>query len=343
MPYQLLWSELSTCLTQQCSLSAMYEIIRSDDVEELSTIVAPWAFDMQQISRGHFFAQFNVLSINGILLTRERWSNRVLCLGTSPPGYFALVGIVDQVPFLWNGVEVNSTNLACGLDAPEIEALTGDGAEHWVVLIPLDKLRTFMGDESYDAIPREHQTINCTPVQSQELGVLIINALAESNAPNHFLNDIPASHALENALLTRVVEVLTKTDSYKDCQTLRKRYTCFRRAIRNTVGGNIPANISEMALATGTSVRVLQLAFQENLGFSPHRFLRILQLNQLNHALHQTKFADDTVTNLMEMEGFSQLGRTSVEYKQMFGDSPSKVLARDFKSTPMQLNDALLN
>jgi AraC family ethanolamine operon transcriptional activator len=321
----------------------MHAQIEAHDAEELSTIVAPWVFDMQQISSGKFSAQFNLLSVNGILLTRERWSNRVLCLGTSPPGYFSLVGIFDNIPFTWNGIEINSTNLACGLDAPETEALTGDGAEHWVVLIPLDKLRAFMGEESYSAIPRSHRALKCSTVQSQELCRLIMSALGESIAPDNFLNNIPTIHALENELLARVVELLITVGSFKGCQTQRKRYAYFRRAVYNIARGNIPANTSDMALASGASERVLQLAFQETLGISPHRFLRMYQLNQLSRELHHSGDPNNTVTELMHKAGFTQLGRTSVEYKAFFGESPSETLIKDFENSPMRLKDALPN
>jgi AraC family ethanolamine operon transcriptional activator len=319
----------------------MHAQIEAHDAEELSTIVAPWVFDMQQISSGKFSAQFNLISVNGILLTRERWSNRVLCLGTSPPGYFSLIGIFDNVPFTWNGIEINSTNLACGLDAPETEALTGDGAEHWVVLIPLDKLRAFMGEESYSAIPRSHRALKCSTVQSQELCRLIMSALAESIAPDNFLNNIPTIHALENELLARVVELLITVGSLKGCQTQRKRYAYFRRAVYNIARGNIPANTAEMALASGASERVLQLAFQENLGISPYRFLRIFQLNRLGRDLRHARYPRETVTESMEKFGFTQFGRTSAEYKQLFGELPSETLNRNFKIPPVRLQDAL--
>lgn len=319
----------------------MYEQIESHDVEELSAIVAPWVFDMQQLSSGTFFAEFNLMSVNGILLTRERWSNRVLCLGTSPPGYFSLVGIVDHVPFRWNGIEIDSTNLACGLDAPETEALTGDGAEHWVVLIPVDKLRVFMGEESYSTIPRSHRALKCSTVQSQELRLLIMSALGESLAPDNFLNNILSIHALENELLARVAEILITVGCFKGCQTQRKRYAYFRRAVYNIARGNIPVNTSEMALTAGTSVRILQLAFQENLGISPYRFLRIFQLNRLGRDLRHARYPRETVTESMEKFGFTQFGRTSAEYKQLFGELPSETLNRNFKIPPVRLQDAL--
>ena len=231
--------------------------------------------------------------------------------------------------------------MACGFDGPEVEFLTHDGAEHWVVLVPLEKLSAFLGEESFAALPRDRRNLRCNLRQRRQLGLLVDDALERFRAGENSLADPHGIHVLEDELLNTVSEILASSDSGTGCSTPRKRYSACRRAIRRTLGGSIPANVSEMAAAAGVSVRVLQLGFQETLGISPHRFLQRSRLNQLHRELRHASKIDKSVTDLMLQLGLHELGRTAVGYKRLFDESPSATLARHFATPALRLKDAL--
>ena len=66
--------------------------IEVHDIEELNYCVSPWQLDMRQISGWKFHALLDFVQINGMLLSRERWSQRVRASGVSPRDYLALAG-----------------------------------------------------------------------------------------------------------------------------------------------------------------------------------------------------------------------------------------------------------
>ena len=74
--------------------------------------------------------------------------------------------------------------------------------------------------------------------------------------------------------------------------------------------------------------RVLRRAFQDTHGAPPSRYLRTLRLSEARRALLSTLDRDVTVTEIATLFGFAELGRFSVEYRAVFGESPSVTLRR---------------
>ena len=74
--------------------------IETHDIEELNYSVDPWQLRMQQMSAGPFRASFDLLQINGILLTREHSSQSVIARGATPEGYLALACTCTKNTFL---------------------------------------------------------------------------------------------------------------------------------------------------------------------------------------------------------------------------------------------------
>jgi AraC family ethanolamine operon transcriptional activator len=88
-----------------------------------------------------------------------------------------------------------------------------------------------------------------------------------------------------------------------------------------------PVSLLELCEATGASERTLHLAFLESFGMPPKRLLKILRLNRARQALQRP--APSTTVTVAAMEwGFFHLGRFSVDYREMFGESPVETLRR---------------
>ncbi|MCP3870202.1 MAG: AraC family transcriptional regulator [Gammaproteobacteria bacterium] len=84
--------------------------------------------------------------------------------------------------------------------------------------------------------------------------------------------------------------------------------------------------------------------FKEKLGVTPKRFLRYLQLNHAyRDLLKVTETASSTVTEIAGHHGFTEMGRFSVEYKRLIGESPSTTLARSASTSCTSFADILLN
>ena len=92
----------------------------------------------------------------------------------------------------------------------------------------------------------------------------------------------------------------------------------------------------------GMSRETLERAFEETLGISPYRYMRLHRLNRLHRELRSAHPGERSVTATLSEWGFSELGRTAVEYKRLFGQSPSVTLIEGPLSPSLKLADALI-
>jgi AraC-like DNA-binding protein len=86
--------------------------------------------------------------------------------------------------------------------------------------------------------------------------------------------------------------------------------------------------LAELCAATGASERTLRLCCQEHLGMGPIRYLQLRRLHLARRALMRARSGATTVTEIATEFGFWELGRFSVEYRALFGETPSVTLYR---------------
>lgn len=84
--------------------------------------------------------------------------------------------------------------------------------------------------------------------------------------------------------------------------------------------------ISELCQGLGLSRRTLNRAFEEGLGVGPKTYLRLRALSAARAALVAGRGGGASVTQVALDHGFWELGRFSVTYREMFGESPSQTL-----------------
>jgi transcriptional regulator GlxA family with amidase domain len=87
-----------------------------------------------------------------------------------------------------------------------------------------------------------------------------------------------------------------------------------------------PLHISALCRTLEVSERTLRKAFRKIHGLPPYRRLRMLRLSQARQALLAADSKRVTVTEIATCFGFVELGRFSVEYRKLFGESPSQTL-----------------
>jgi len=85
-------------------------------------------------------------------------------------------------------------------------------------------------------------------------------------------------------------------------------------------------SIPELCQALALSRRTLNRAFADGLGVGPKTYLRLRALSSARKALVAGREAGASVTQVALDHGFWELGRFSVTYRTMFGESPSQTL-----------------
>jgi AraC family ethanolamine operon transcriptional activator len=91
---------------------------------------------------------------------------------------------------------------------------------------------------------------------------------------------------------------------------------------------SVRPSIQEMSRVLGVSPRQLYRAFDAEVGMSPAKFLRHHRMTQARLELVDADPAETNVTHVAHSWSFWELGRFAVEYRQLFGESPSETLQR---------------
>jgi AraC-like DNA-binding protein len=99
-----------------------------------------------------------------------------------------------------------------------------------------------------------------------------------------------------------------------------------------------PLYLTEICGAIAVSERTLRVACEEHLGMGPIRYLSLRRMHLVRRALLRADPSTATVTRLATDHGFWELGRFSVAYRVLFGETPSESLRRPPDGLRISLN-----
>jgi AraC-like DNA-binding protein len=89
-----------------------------------------------------------------------------------------------------------------------------------------------------------------------------------------------------------------------------------------------PISIAMLCRTLGVNDRYLRRVYERVHGTPPLQYLRMLKLSRARQALMSVRGPSVTVTKIANRLGFRELGRFSVDYRKMFGESPSATLRK---------------
>lgn len=124
--------------------------------------------------------------------------------------------------------------------------------------------------------------------------------------------------------------ILVTSHRHNHCEdTPARRSTILPRHVRRAqdfleAHAHEPVTAEQLAQAAGVSVRSLYAGFKDFLGVSPMQYLRDLRMERARAELMSGD--NHHVAGVALRWGFAHMGRFSNEYKQRYGESPSKTL-----------------
>ena len=165
------------------------------------------------------------------------------------------------------------------------------------------------------------------PVHSSRL--MKLHAAAERLArlkPN-ILARSEVARGLEQALIYAMIKSLSEGTSIKTGRAVQHHAKIIDRfETLLEVNRDRPLYLAEICVATGVSERTLRVCCHEYLGMGPIEYLHLRRMHLARRALVHAEPTSSTVTEIATGFGFWELGRFSVEYRALFGESPSTSL-----------------
>ena len=135
------------------------------------------------------------------------------------------------------------------------------------------------------------------------------------------------ARAMEEELVRAMIGCIAEAESNQKKSRSHLRMPVmrrFERAVGEAAGR--PLYVAEVCAKIGVEERTLRNHCLEYLGITPHRYLWLRRMNQARRALSLADSAEKSVTIIANDYGFWELGRFSVAYRRLFGESPSITL-----------------
>ena len=133
------------------------------------------------------------------------------------------------------------------------------------------------------------------------------------------------ARAMEQELVRAMIACMTEGEAVGAVRRgQRPVMKLFEQALEAHTGETV--YLTELCAEIGVSDRNLRQHCWEHLGMSPQRFLWLRRMNMARRALARSHTGQSTVTAIATEHGFGELGRFSVQYRRLFGESPSETL-----------------
>jgi AraC-like DNA-binding protein len=143
------------------------------------------------------------------------------------------------------------------------------------------------------------------------------------------LSQPEVARALEQGLVRAMVSCISGAE-VAESSSAHHGHAVIMRRLEELLEANPDRTlyVAELCAAAGASGRTLRACCQEHLGMSPTRYLWLRRMHLARRALRVADPAAASVTEIATSYGFWELGRFSVAYRSLFGESPSAALRR---------------
>lgn len=288
--------------------------------------------EITQIRAGSFFNTVSLVPLEQMVFRYGTKSTPWIACGTAAPGHVSLLVDLNYRIFpTANGIRQESGPLV---------QLYGGGSEHCsmaldrgeyaLVPIPNQVLESALRGLGIECMPAEAGRFTALRPESDSFRMLLdtIESLRRGAGmtPEMFLSE-EVRRTAESELLTRLALVIGAAEPSHGMGHCIDRMKVFGKARAFLhERSDTPVYLAELCAATGVPERTLRHIFHSILAVSPLRYLQLRRMRQAHLALQQADKRDLSVKQIALASGFWEFGRFAVEYKRMFGESPSETL-----------------
>lgn len=298
-------------------------VSEAHDADLHASNLTNWQQEYDQTSRGSFYGRIVELPFDGLQVFCEHTSQSLQqkCV-VWPDSVWLGIPLSDQEESRINGLTIHENNIMCRPGDCDFQLSTPQDYDLYGLVVDRSKLIKMAAIHGVDLNWKELTECGRLGVPDKtldEVRFLLARLLsAESRTPPRLQQDIVMMALLE------VLKVETpqpaKTQSYYHRKSVVDNARLFLDQHLDE-----PVTVTQLCEVTNVSRRTLQYSFESILGVSPIQYLRISRLNGVRRSLVQAK-SGQAVSDIAALWGFWHLSQFAKDYKQLFGETPSKTL-----------------
>ena len=308
------------------------QFFKFDDPHQFQSAIRAGDYEILAKSKGGFDVELTRIDLDRLWLQGSRSGSPYITHSANDPRRVPVLFLseADQPPMRHNGIELSAQDLVIYRQGATNHVwLEGINSVASMSPTPKDLAEAgtvIVGHEL--TTPRETHIVRPAPALMARLRTLHKAACQFARDAAEALAHPATAKALEHELVRAMVACLagplakSKMPGGGHFQVIG-RFEDFLAARRYE-----PVYLAEICAAIGVSERTLRSCCQEHLGMGPIRYLWLRRMHLARSSLLGAGSAVKTVTEIATAHGFWELGRFSVEYRTLFGESPSATLKR---------------
>lgn len=306
------------------------------DFAALAKTIHGWGLDWIQLDHGPLNAAIQQTATTTSLSTRFRFSRKFHQRGTTPSGVRTLGFIGERSPDVeWRGATGGNTHILAFPANNLFEVVSQPGFYGDTVSIPEDRIRSvaeFMGlPDPLEGMPNGLAFIETDPGRIIALrnAISTLHATATTQA-----RGLPVARVLSDLELDVHSALVAALQSRQPADTTFPESRLRTRAVRAALEyiehqTDEPPTVSEICRASGVSWRTLDYAFRERFGVTPKQYLQATRLMRVRQKILQSDRAS-SISEIAAHWGFWHMGQFAADYRNQFGELPSRTLRRNF-------------
>ena len=301
------------------------------DVLEHAGSLPEWALQYEQLSSGAFSGQVEEIHLPGAYMVRESMNRSVRQQGAFGQHMYGFAMLLQaDAHAICNAQRLDANALLVGR-GDDLDLCTTQGAQIGALSVDCD----FVNHLSQRIYGRplaswlnQQVVVPVGRMASDSLRVRLNGALADAA---RVLGAAPAGaaavEAIRDDLLLGFLDALPWEQDLSHLKSIASRRRVVDRARAFVLDhADCPPSLLQVCSHVGASERKLNYCFQETLGLSPARYLRIHRLNKVRRHLKHGRRDGLGVQDVAALWGFWHFGQFSADYKRQFGELPSQTL-----------------
>lgn len=307
-------------------------LVFSDPEDFETALRAEGCLGLVITGHGQFQARLVQVALHRLRLsTAEEQLSRVVFLAVPANMVMMSFPIGSGTAPIYGGIAMRTGEIVTLGPGQRVHART-DGPCSWgAIWLPVKELVQYGGalTGAPFAVP---PFVHCwRPPQAADKDLLQLHAAATRIAEYRprALVDPEAAHGLEQQVIHAVVECLTVAPADVGTAAARRHQDImvrFEHLLQAEPHRNM--GMAEISAALGVSERLLRIVCGNHLGMSGKRYLRLRRMSLVRRALRHGNGQAAGVSGVARDYGFADPGRFAVEYRALFGESPSTTMRR---------------
>lgn len=302
---------------QGCVISLL-----DQSIEDFSSCLQDFELDFRQLDSGSFRARTVCVDLGGIQLKRRTTSLRYGLRGRLPPApvfYFPLKP-------LWifaNGNLVGPSVQLVSSGSMELFSVVPDCYDHLLVCLDEQEICQHLDPDEVQAFMQQAARMDLCQINTQRK-LSLTRHLFETYCSILYRNPCPGPEECR-LFRGRIVRLLYDyLSAHQDLQ--RQNPGTQERLLQRALllvdsRPEHQFSLAELSREVYASKRAIQYAFNELIGLSPMRYIKLNRLNMIRKEL-LLQGPDARIGTLVGKYEFSNLGRLVREYTELFGERP---------------------